>query len=937
MTNKSLHQNNNRRGSILMITAGAAFFLLAMTAMVTDVGYLYFNQARLQTAVNAGWKAGYDRMMEKSQNQSPPANSVQAEVRAHILEVMKSNGYTDAELATVNIVFGPKNHLKVASTQRVGLFFARVMDFTYSNVGAARENNALDLGQGVVPLAIPHGVIKDMSRNTYSGELFGGGSGFIPGSAYILKLGSGGGSSDVAAPSAAELGAMAGLSENEPLRMIYIPMRSGQAQPLLAYGVIFWCLRWGNDDPGTYVPVMWLLGSKADGGPDGSFITFYNANIIAQLNARGITWEAIEGTRIDELLGAATVVEMLFNRPRVAVYSNRGPGTIAGILAAANIPYGAYSLLYRNHVAYDPSVNTVLNDAAMVGAAPDSYHLILTEAFEDLTGMNYGCIFNTKCCEDMFREMRLGESTNTENQRLAVAAFMCPYCRQYYATDYAFNIDPKNKDTDGDGFNDDYPNQREKIWSSDRVFSGSTLKTWTPRYADVRANCQNLHRRCVDRVNSNNNFYFNLVSPIAARPLMCGDPTARCRSYLAQHQLATGLGYAADAGSAPKPKAILDMSGSSPSLDPMADGWFNKATPLQKLKWAVAEKLRAHVNAGGYLLAEDFSAETLELALFQSAIKAGKSVSEAYDNCLTFENFVFRLFPFSASMYSTINGMATGPAQLFGMEIPADMRCQTNGNANTSGGITNVFATSLLKGLANLLGKYSSTQVKYLKGKLGLGDFAMIGGATYADNASKRLVLNNILYASFSDKIVTGGNNLPLAGKQKSNYGPIDPDNITGGGASDYTDRFKFGFNGPLQINDRLVTETGNMRGPTDSAVDFRLNGDGTYPPSTRIIVPITDIPPEAQANQPNAKTIYDVQGKDHPNGAYTLDQYAFTSSIRIIGFAEFEIVDANDPRARVGEDYQSGDAGDLGPYQPGQVRALFVRYVVRPGDIPLQ
>ncbi|MDD3148355.1 MAG: pilus assembly protein TadG-related protein, partial [Candidatus Riflebacteria bacterium] len=232
MKNKSARLTNLRLGSIMLITAGAAFFVIAMTALVTDVGYLYFNQARLQTAVNAGWKAGYDRMIEKSQQQSPPTEAVQLEVRSHILEVMKSNGYSDAELATVQVEFGPKNHLKVSSVQKVGLFFARIMDFTYSNVAASRQNNALDLGQGVVPLAIPHGVIKDMSRSSYGGEIFGGTDGFKPGSAYILKLGSGGGPGDKITPT--ELGEMAGLSENEPKRFIYIPMRFGQAQPLKA-------------------------------------------------------------------------------------------------------------------------------------------------------------------------------------------------------------------------------------------------------------------------------------------------------------------------------------------------------------------------------------------------------------------------------------------------------------------------------------------------------------------------------------------------------------------------------------------------------------------------------------------------------------------------------------------------------------------------------
>ncbi|HNX75482.1 MAG TPA: Tad domain-containing protein, partial [Candidatus Rifleibacterium sp.] len=92
----------NRAGSIMLMTVAFGVFLLSMTALVTDVGYLYYNQARLQTAVNAGWKAGYDKMMEIKGSGSPILSSAQKQtVRQHILEVIKSNGYTDEQLASL--------------------------------------------------------------------------------------------------------------------------------------------------------------------------------------------------------------------------------------------------------------------------------------------------------------------------------------------------------------------------------------------------------------------------------------------------------------------------------------------------------------------------------------------------------------------------------------------------------------------------------------------------------------------------------------------------------------------------------------------------------------------------------------------------------------------------------------------------------------------
>ncbi|MDD2999057.1 MAG: hypothetical protein PHV05_08365, partial [Candidatus Riflebacteria bacterium] len=161
------------------------------------------------------------------------------------------------------------------------------------------------------------------------------------------------------------------------------------------------------------------------------------------------------------------------------------------------------------------------------------------------------------------------------------------------------------------------------------------------------------------------------------------------------------------------------------------------------------------------------------------------------------------------------------------------------------------------------------------------------------------------------------------------------------GGANDYRDRFMYGFNGPIEINDRLIAEHGNMRGPTDQAVDFSVYGDETASPSRRVIVPITDVGPEIAINNPqnaDALTVYDMQGNDHPDGAYKAGinppAYPFGAAVRIIGFAEFEILDPDEYTRDEGE-YLSGDAGCLGPYQPGQVRGRFIRYIINPAEVP--
>ena len=162
---------------------------------------------------------------------------------------------------------------------------------------------------------------------------------------------------------------------------------------------------------------------------------------------------------------------------------------------------------------------------------------------------------------------------------------------------------------------------------------------------------------------------------------------------------------------------------------------------------------------------------------------------------------------------------------------------------------------------------------------------------------------------------------------------------VRGGNDSDYVERFKLGYNGVVNVNDRLIPEAENLPEPTDEAVNFRLNGSGQYQPNTRVIIPITDIGPEIAANNAvnaDAETIYDLQGLENPNGAYKTSDYNFGSSVRVTGFAEFEILHP-DNYSRAGSDYEECDNGDLGPYQPGQVRGKFIRYVVKPGEVPLQ
>lgn len=901
-----LKKLSHRAGSVLAITAAAAVVFVGMLAVVVDVGYVYFSQAKLQTAVNAGWKAGYDKMMDIQSTSRKFDASDKAAVVLHIKEVMKVNGFTDEQLANIEIDIPNMNSLHVRSNQQVGMFFAKVFSIEKTNISASRGIN--DAGAGIIPLGIPHGVTKDFSKNMYSCSMFTEGQGFTLDKEYILKLGSGGGNSTV------EPG-------QDDLQMILVPMDAGSQSStgfLRAYGAAFWCLRIEDGADIGFVPVYWLLGYRG-----GSFLLPYHADVLKKLNSLSVNYSIITGSdNIQAIFDQVNpnVLELV-DRPRIAVYSSQdGTDPVEDVLRAAQIPYGEYSLPSgwgRNDV-YKATSNDHIYDHEILNGVLDNYHWVHLH-HEDFTGFNGGCGDYGKNCEEFLTTGRLG-STNTSTNRSNVKNRMCSYCSQYYDSNYGFNF-----------ARDTYSNTAKK-------------NVWKNNYDGVVANCKFKNTRCAERKGVGGTFWRNDASVT-----MCGsNDYPQCREYQRLIDIANANGFTSDAGSEPKPQTFVSTGDNGPGMAVNQAGWFDKANKVQKMKFEVARKIRNHVEVGGFLFAQCFAPETLDIALWQAGIHDGRDPVEAFSECFAFTGFEYRRFPLKSgpSYYSTINVLIPSNTSVpFSLLAPLDARCQNHGQwPDTGTGHTSVFSHSCINHGDNctVLGnrRNYANQAKYLKGKREKGEFTFLGGHWHHNTESKRLVLNNILLGSLVEKTVNGEVTPPeVVGKNKNNYGPLDPDNSLSGGANDYRDRFKFGVNIPIEVNDRLVTESGNMRGPTDEAVGFRINGDADFTPNRRIIVPITDIGPEIGVNNPkNAgiDTIYDLQGQDHPNGVYKPEQYDFGSSVRVIGFAEFEVLDPSEYTRdeKDGLTYESGDAGDLGPYQPGQVRGKFIRYIVNPFEI---
>lgn len=59
-------------------------------------------------------------------------------------------------------------------------------------------------------------------------------------------------------------------------------------------------------------------------------------------------------------------------------------------------------------------------------------------------------------------------------------------------------------------------------------------------------------------------------------------------------------------------------------------------------------------------------------------------------------------------------------------------------------------------------------------------------------------------------------------GSTGGNFGPLDLGE-KGGGASDYREYLKKGYEGVLAVGDKVWTETGNMSGPTKKAIEYRF------------------------------------------------------------------------------------------------------------------
>lgn len=180
----------SKKGAILVITALLSTFIIGITAIVVDIGYLYYKRNDLQTAINAAWLAGNDRLMKIRTTASVLTDENKESIKKHIVEVLKYNGFSDESENRLSIIIKDDRDLQISAQKHIGLFFAKIIEVDSTTVAAERTSDSTNAGTSdIIPIVMPHGITKWNQNNSLSFQFFPKNGGFIEGQEYIIKPG----------------------------------------------------------------------------------------------------------------------------------------------------------------------------------------------------------------------------------------------------------------------------------------------------------------------------------------------------------------------------------------------------------------------------------------------------------------------------------------------------------------------------------------------------------------------------------------------------------------------------------------------------------------------------------------------------------------------------------------------------------------------------
>ena len=752
MTNKSNRAHNKfRKGNITLITAAISVFLMGIVAMVTDVGSMYYDHARLQTATNAAWKAGYDKLAELRKFKTTLTEEDEVTIKNHMKEVMAANGYANLTDEQLRIILTQnQTNLEIDANSESQLFFMKIFDIQKATVAASRSGGSDSYS--IMPIAIPHGEVHDLSVKTYDYIPFEGNQGFATDTEYILKLG--------------------GDENADPLGksefMIYIPTGLQGSQPndsnnmnlatMRAYGAVFWALQIDETDKDALVPAYWLLSNTGGGFLIKYSKTFenklsdkndYNVNyrlvrvneIFTLLNMVGANLR--DPNQVNDYLTGLTrgvytneLIVPLEKRPQIAIYSTQaGLDPVEEILVAAKIPYGTYALPYSSSNtngwlrtdSYDQNKNTKLVDLQILKGELDKYDWIhlhhedftgLTKNSEseycggkfptDCSNIQYKTTYNsTNCCYNKIQPnkwyywdytygnggwikstkfninvapYKSWHENNVNDASNKFKAKLCANCKPYAVLDVAsFGNNPEGKNP----ATMIHYKTTNNIQYRNGENLGVRLLRWNQSESLMKNNCKNTtitntpDHRCGTCGNCDKNNLGNQAN------------FKGCNYY---NYLKNTYGYTDDQ----LIPYVFTENDCKLSAEALMSKWFSKATAYQKMKWAVAEKIKEHIAKGGFMYTQCFAAETLELSLQQGAYYKTKNLTDSYKNCLAFENFTYVHLPYKRN-YSSIDCWGVSGQITIQNAFTYSAFCQVSNKPDVNTGATSAFKDEYIK------------------------------------------------------------------------------------------------------------------------------------------------------------------------------------------------------------------------------------------------
>ena len=142
----------------------------------------------MQTAVNAAWLAGNDRLLKIRATNPVLTDENKEEIKKHIVEVMKYNGFSEEGENRLFLTIKDDRDLQLAAKSHVGVFFARMIEVDSTTVSAGRSSEEAGTSD-IIPIIMPHGITKWNQNNNLSFQFFSKNGGFIEGKEYIIKPG----------------------------------------------------------------------------------------------------------------------------------------------------------------------------------------------------------------------------------------------------------------------------------------------------------------------------------------------------------------------------------------------------------------------------------------------------------------------------------------------------------------------------------------------------------------------------------------------------------------------------------------------------------------------------------------------------------------------------------------------------------------------------